>query len=43
MQIRVKAVSVSEGHGRNIRALVPYSYVKLTHLELGLGGIPEIL
>jgi len=36
-------MSVSEGNKRDIRTLVPYSNVKLTHLELGLGGIPEIL
>jgi hypothetical protein len=36
-------MSMSEGHKRNIRALVPYSNVEYTHLELGLGGIPEIL
>jgi hypothetical protein len=43
MQMRATTTTVSEGHKTNIRALVPYSYVKLTHLELGLGGIPEIL
>jgi hypothetical protein len=41
--MRARTMSVSEGHKRNIRALVLYSNVKHTHLELGLGGIPEIL
>ena len=43
VQMPVRTMFVSEKHKRYIRALVPYSYVKHTYLELGLGGIPEIL